>query len=120
MSSPPPDGPPSRPYFPEGGPMTDLHDILNAYVADGTVPGAVGLVARGDRTEVAAVGSARITGAAPAPMARDSIFRIASLSKPITAAAVMTLVDDGRLTLDDPVAKWLPELASPVVVRTPH
>ncbi|MFD3451359.1 serine hydrolase domain-containing protein [Streptomyces sp. NPDC058691] len=102
--------------------MTDLHDILNAYVADGTVPGAVGLVARGDRTEVAAVGSAGIAGAVPAlaPMARDSIFRIASVSKPMTAAAVMTLVDDGRLTLDDPVVKWLPELASPVVVRTPQ
>ncbi|MDX3073805.1 serine hydrolase domain-containing protein [Streptomyces sp. NPDC088354] len=100
--------------------MTDLHDILKAYVDDGTVPGAVGLVARGERTEVAAVGSAGIAGTAPAPMAPDSIFRIASVSKPITAAAVMTLVDDGRLTLDDPVAKWLPELASPVVVRTPH
>ncbi|MFF3561037.1 serine hydrolase domain-containing protein [Streptomyces sp. NPDC002574] len=100
--------------------MTDLHDILKAYVDDGTVPGAVGLVARGGRTEVAAVGTAGIAGTAPAPMARDSIFRIASLSKPITAAALMTLVDDGRLTLDDPVAKWLPELASPVVVRTPR
>lgn len=103
--------------------MTDLHDILNAYVADGTVPGAVGLVARGDRTEVAAVGSAGIAGiadTAPAPMARDSVFRIASVSKPVTAAAVMTLLDDGRLALDDPVAKWLPELASPVVVRTPN
>jgi CubicO group peptidase (beta-lactamase class C family) len=52
-------------------------------------------------------------------MARDSIFRIASITKPITAAAVMMLVDEGRVALDDPVERWLPELASRVVVRTP-
>jgi CubicO group peptidase (beta-lactamase class C family) len=52
-------------------------------------------------------------------MARDSIFRIASVTKPITAASVMMLVEDGRIALDDPVRQWLPELAEPVVVRTP-
>jgi CubicO group peptidase (beta-lactamase class C family) len=52
-------------------------------------------------------------------MARDSIFRIASLTKPITAAAVMMLIDDGRLAIDEPVHKWLPELANLMVVRTP-
>lgn len=97
--------------------MTNLRDILEAYVADGTVPGAVALVARGDRTEVEAVGSADTDGAAP--MARGSIFRIASITKPMTAAAVMTLVEDGRIALHDPVDEWLPELASPMVVRTP-
>ena len=59
------------------------------------------------------------TPTARAPMARDSIFRIASITKPITAAAVMMLVEDGRIALDDPVGQWLPELASPMVVRTP-
>jgi CubicO group peptidase (beta-lactamase class C family) len=52
-------------------------------------------------------------------MARDSIFRIASITKPITAAATMVLVEGGRVALDDPIARWLPELESPVVVRTP-
>ena len=52
-------------------------------------------------------------------MARDSIFRIASITKPITAAAVMMLIDDGRLSLDDAVARWLPALTSPTVVRPP-
>jgi CubicO group peptidase (beta-lactamase class C family) len=52
-------------------------------------------------------------------MARDSIFRLASVTKLITAAAVMLLVDDGAIRLDDPVDRWLPELASPMVVRTP-
>jgi CubicO group peptidase (beta-lactamase class C family) len=96
--------------------MTDLHDILERYVGDGSVPGAVGLLARGGQIEVAAVGSATVGGA---PMARDSIFRLASITKPITAAAVVMLVEDGRIALDDPVDQWLPELAKPAVVRTP-
>ncbi len=52
-------------------------------------------------------------------MTRDSIFRIASLTKPITAAATMMLVEDLQIALDDTVERWLPELASPMVVRTP-
>ncbi|MER7927145.1 serine hydrolase domain-containing protein [Streptomyces sp. NPDC096057] len=97
--------------------MSSLHDTLRRRVDDGTVPGAVGLVARGDDVEVVAVGSVDAEGTAP--MARDSIFRIASVSKPVTAAAVLALVEDGRLALDAPVEEWLPELAKPTVVRTP-
>ena len=96
--------------------MADLRDMLERYVGDGSVPGAVGLVARGNRTEVAAVGSAAADGVS---MARDSIFRLASVTKPITAMAVMMLAEDGRIALDDPVGQWLPELAEPQVVRTP-
>ncbi|MEU3288504.1 serine hydrolase domain-containing protein [Streptomyces longwoodensis] len=98
--------------------MDTLHATLNRYVDDGTVPGAVGLVARGDDVEVVAVGSVDTDGSAP--MARDSLFRIASLTKPVTAAAVMMLVEEGTLALDAPVERWLPELAEPVVVRTPQ
>jgi CubicO group peptidase (beta-lactamase class C family) len=97
--------------------MSNLHDILQTNVSDCSVPGVVGLVARGDRVEVQAAGCADVGGTCP--MGRDSIFRIASITKPITAAAVMMLVEDGQITLDDPVAPWLPELASPAVVRTP-
>src|SRR5947209_11505186 len=75
------------------------------------------MMARGDRVEVQAAGSADADGSTP--MARNSIFRIASITKPITAAAVMMLVEDGRIALEDPVRQWLPELASPAVVRTP-
>ncbi|MET8156174.1 serine hydrolase domain-containing protein [Sphaerisporangium sp. NPDC005289] len=96
--------------------MTTLNGLLRSYTGEGTLPGAVALVARGDDVEVEAVGSADVHGASP--VSRDSIFRIASIGKPIVAAAVMTLVDDGRIALDEPVAKWLPELASPSVVRT--
>ncbi|MGW4060440.1 serine hydrolase domain-containing protein [Amycolatopsis sp. NPDC004747] len=95
--------------------MATLTELLTRHLAD--LPGAVALVAHGEQVEAAAVGSADAEGTVP--MARDSLFRIASLSKPITAAATMLLVDDGTLALDDPVARWLPELASPVVVRTP-
>lgn len=97
--------------------MTELDSVLQAHVAVEPLPGMVGLIARGERIEVSAVGSVELEGTVP--MARDSIFRVASLSKPITAAAVMLLVDDGLIALDDPVAQWLPELAAPVVVRTP-
>jgi CubicO group peptidase (beta-lactamase class C family) len=96
--------------------MADLRHILQTYVDNGSVPGAVGLLADGDRTEVAVVGSLALDGA---PMTRDSIFRFASITKPITAAAVMMLVEDGLVALDDPVSRWLPELAQPMVVRTP-
>src|SRR5258708_25540362 len=96
--------------------MADLRDILQAHVDKGWIRGGVALVARGARTEVAVTGSVAIGGAA---MARDSIFRLASVTKPITAAAVMMLVEDDRITLDDPVDQWLPELAGPMVVRTP-
>jgi CubicO group peptidase (beta-lactamase class C family) len=97
--------------------MTDLNSLLQTYVSDGTLPGAVALVARGSSVEVAAVGSLDASGSAP--MTRDSIFRIASITKPIAAAAVMLLVEDGKLTLDSPIDEWLPELAAPSVVRTP-
>jgi CubicO group peptidase (beta-lactamase class C family) len=73
-------------------------------------PGAVGLIAREGDVEVVAFGAAE----------RDSLFRIASITKPITAAAVMLLVDEGRIALDDPIERLVPELASPVVVRTPE
>ncbi|WP_405947866.1 beta-lactamase family protein [Streptomyces prunicolor] len=97
--------------------MSELRETLIQQVKDGAVPGAVGLVARGAAVEVVAVGSVDAEGTAP--MTRDSIFRIASITKPITAAAVLMLVEDGVLGLDSPVDEWLPELAKPMAVRTP-
>jgi CubicO group peptidase (beta-lactamase class C family) len=90
--------------------MTPLRDLLETSVESGTVPGAAALVARGDDVEVAGAGEVE----------RESIVRIASITKPITAAAIMILVDEGLLSLADPIARWLPELASPLVVRTPE
>jgi CubicO group peptidase (beta-lactamase class C family) len=90
--------------------MSSLQDLLAATVGGGTVPGAAALVARGDAVELASAGE----------IEPDSIARVASITKPITAAAVMLLVDDGLAALEDPIARWLPELASPRVVRTPE
>jgi CubicO group peptidase (beta-lactamase class C family) len=95
---------------------TPLTELLDRHVRTGMLPGAVAAVASGDDVEVAVVGARGLDGP---PMTRDTIFRIASVGKPITAAATMVLVDEGLLGLDDPVARWLPELASPMVVRTP-
>ena len=53
-------------------------------------------------------------------MQRDTIFRIASMTKPVTVAAAMALVDEGKLALTDPVAKWLPELSDMRVLLDPH
>jgi len=88
--------------------MTSLQDLLETTVENGTVPGAAALVAHGDDVEVAGAGEVE----------PESIVRIASITKPITAAAAMLLVDEGLLALADPIARWLPELASPRVVRT--
>jgi CubicO group peptidase (beta-lactamase class C family) len=96
--------------------MADLNGVLDAYVSEGEVTGAVALLAQGDRVDVAGVGQVDLAGSAP--MQRDTIFRIASITKPIAAVAAMVLVEDGRMGLDDPVAGWLPEIASPQVVRT--
>jgi CubicO group peptidase (beta-lactamase class C family) len=90
--------------------MTSLQDLLEAAVESGAAPGAAALVSRGDEFEIVAAGD----------LGPDSIVRLASTTKPIVAAAVMLLVDDGLVALDDPIARWLPELASPAVVRTPE
>src|SRR5258708_3581527 len=90
--------------------MTPLQDLLEDAVADGRVPGAAALVARNEDVEIAAAGEVE----------PESIVRIASITKRITAAAVMLLVDEGLVALADPIARWLPELASPQVVRTPQ
>ena len=90
--------------------MARLQELLESAVSDGTVPGAAALVARGDRVEVASAGE----------LEPDSIVRLASTTKPIMAAAVMLLVDDGLISPADPVARWLPELSAPQVVRTPE
>lgn len=97
--------------------MSTLQEIVDGQVDSGRVPGAVALVADvGTGAVDVAAGGVRTIGGAP--MTRDTVFRIASLTKPITAAATMALVDRGRLGLDDPVATWLPELADPVVLRS--
>jgi CubicO group peptidase (beta-lactamase class C family) len=81
---------------------------LQRFVDDGTIAGAVTLVVRdGREVTLDVVGHADL--AAQVPMAPDTLFWIASMTKPITATAVMMLADEGRLSIEDPVEKHLPE-----------
>ena len=82
---------------------------MNGYVERGEVPGVVVLVSRRGATQVYAVGQ-RSFGSAE-PMRRDTIFRISSMTKPVTAVATMILVEECKLRLDEPVDRLLPELA---------
>ncbi|MEJ5979607.1 serine hydrolase domain-containing protein [Novosphingobium sp. PS1R-30] len=101
--------------FSAGG-LAALHDTIARHVASDAAPGAVGLVHRRGETHVMAVGTTAIGGGEP--MTRDAIFRIASMTKPVTAAAVMMLIDGGLIALSDPVERWLPELADRRVLRS--
>ena len=93
-----------------------MHDVLAGHVEGGRMPGLVALASRRGETHVEAIGSMAF-GNSP-PMRRDTIFRIASVTKPITAAGAMILVEECKLRLDDPVDPWLPELADRKVLRS--
>ncbi|MER7514871.1 serine hydrolase domain-containing protein [Streptomyces sp. NPDC126499] len=100
--------------FSEAG-LRRIRDVLARHVDSGKIPGVVALVSRGDETHVEAIGTMRHDGG-PA-MSRDTIFRMASTSKPVGVSAAMVLLDECRLRLDDPVDPWLPELADRQVLR---
>jgi CubicO group peptidase (beta-lactamase class C family) len=86
-----------------------VRGVLEDHVARGYATGMVALIGRGDEVEAVSVGAKALGGGDP--MRRDTLFRIASMTKPITAAAGMMLVEEGKLTLDEPVDRLLPELA---------
>ena len=92
-----------------------MHDVMAGYVERGEVPGLVTLVSRGGEVHVDALGTMAYGDSAP--MRRDCVFRISSMTKPITAAAAMILVEECTLRLDNPVERWLPELAGRQVLR---
>lgn len=91
-----------------------MHDVMAGYVDRGELPGLVTLVSRGEEVHVDAIGAKSVGGG---PIGRDTIFRISSMTKPITAAAAMILVEECRLRLDEPVDRLLPELADRRVLK---
>ncbi|WP_375743562.1 beta-lactamase family protein [Corallococcus interemptor] len=99
--------------------LADMTSALRGHVERGGLPGVVALVARGDTVHVDVLGTQGLTPSDP-PMRRDSLFRLASMAKPITAVATLMLVEDGKLPLDGAVDPWLPELADRRVLRTPE
>jgi CubicO group peptidase (beta-lactamase class C family) len=94
--------------------LDQMHGLMAGHVERGDLPGLVTLVSRRGEVHVDAMGRLAFDGA---PMARDTIFRVTSMTKPVTAVAAMILVEEGKLQLDDPVDRWLPELSNRRVLR---
>lgn len=92
-----------------------MHDVMAGYVERGEVPGVVTLVSRRGEVHVDAIGAKSVGGSDP--IRRDTIFRISSMTKPVTAAATMILVEECKLRLDEPVDRLLPELANRRVLK---
>jgi CubicO group peptidase (beta-lactamase class C family) len=92
-----------------------MHDIMTGYVERGEVPGLVTLVSRRGEVHVDVIGTRAYEDSDP--MGRDTIFRISSMTKPITAAATMILVEECKVRLDEPVDRLLPELANRQVLK---
>jgi CubicO group peptidase (beta-lactamase class C family) len=91
-------------------------EILERHIESGYLSGAVALIGRGPHAEVVVVGEQSFE--TPRLMQRDNLFRITSMTNPITAAVTLMLVEDGSLRLGDRIDRWLPELAHPHVLRT--
>ena len=91
-----------------------ISNMVDAEVGAGRLPGAVTLVARRGKVVHSHV-SGKLDVERPAPVAADSLFRLYSQTKPMTAAVLMTLFEEGAFLLDEPVSKWIPEFAKPGV-----
>jgi CubicO group peptidase (beta-lactamase class C family) len=92
-----------------------LHDVMAGHLERGAVPGMVTALSRHGEVQVDALGS--MAFGSDSMMAPDSIFRISSMTKPVTAVAAMILLEECRLRLDEPVDRLLPELTDRQVLR---
>ena len=99
-------------------PYPTMAAFLNEMIADEQFNGSVTAIYRKGKPDFMDV-RGKQDGEKQVPMKRDAIFALASMTKPITAVACLILVEQGKLKLDDPVEKWLPELANRKVLRTP-
>ncbi|MBV9602261.1 MAG: beta-lactamase family protein [Chloroflexi bacterium] len=88
---------------------------MAAHVERQELPGLVTLVAQGEDVHVDAIGGKSFDSAEP--MRRETLFRIASMTKPILAVATLMLIEDGKLALEDRIDRWLPEMGNPRVLR---
>src|SRR5829696_5204197 len=93
-----------------------MQAALRRHLDEDRIPGLVALVHQRGREHVEAIGTLALDS--NAPMRRDTIFRLASMTKPVTAVGAMILVEECQLRLDDPVDDWLPELKDRQVLRT--
>jgi CubicO group peptidase (beta-lactamase class C family) len=93
-----------------------MHQILSGYIDRKELPGLVALVSHHDDVHIETLGTLAFNQSAP--MQTDTIFRIASLTKPVTAVAAMILIEECRLRLDEPIEPWIPELANRRVLKS--
>jgi CubicO group peptidase (beta-lactamase class C family) len=106
---------PARGEDVDAGPLTKIRGRMQAFVDKGDLAGAVTVVGRQDGIlSYEAVGNLSLED--PRPMPKDALFRIASMTKPITATGIMILVDEGKLSVEDPVAKHLSEFRGQLLV----
>jgi CubicO group peptidase (beta-lactamase class C family) len=112
---------------PDAAKLAAIRERMQKFVDDGEIAGAVTLVGRrGGVISHEAVGVMNLESKQPMP--KDALFRIASMTKPITSVGIMMLVDEGKLAIDDPVEKHLPEFKDqmlienrdPLVLRKPR
>jgi CubicO group peptidase (beta-lactamase class C family) len=96
--------------------LETMHKQLSGFITREEMPGLVALVSRNEDVHVETLGTLSFSNSAP--MRLDTIFRIASISKVITAVAAMILVEQCRLRLDDSIEPWLPELANRRVLKS--
>jgi len=97
--------------------VTEIDALFQRAVSQGTVPGVVAIVATKDQILYHNAFGLRDV-ANRKPMQKDSIFRIASMTKPVTTAAIMLLQEQGKLRVDDPVSKYLPEFKDREVISS--
>ena len=89
-------------------------ELIKTYIDSGQISGAVTMVSRKGRiAHFEAQGLMDID--AQAPMRKDAIFRMASMSKPVTGVAILMLMEEGKLRLTDPVSRFIPEFKNPKV-----
>src|SRR5579859_7030711 len=93
---------------PDAAKLAEIRTKMQTFVDDGELAGAVTVVGRKDGViHLEAVGALNLES--KEPMSKNALFRIASMTKPITAIGIMILVDEGKLAVADPVEKYLPE-----------
>ncbi len=93
-----------------------FHSIMSAHVERGDVPGLVAVVARGDDVHLETLGTLAMGN--ETPMRANTVFRIASLTKIAAAVAGMILIEECAMRLDDPIERWIPELADRRVLKS--
>ena len=96
--------------------IASVQEALEGFVEAEHLPGYVAGVSIDGETAIRAAGTLAL--GSDEPMGADTVFRIASLSKPVGAALALTLIQAGTIAIDDEVSRWLPELAAPRVLRS--